>query len=373
MRANHRPRRSGLGLTESPRHVVSGQGLTYNPQASRLTSHASQRGITLLEVLISMFILLVGLMGVAVLIPAGQVELLQAAKYDHAATVGRAAFRDLKARGFLNPANWSSANASSLNIPGTPYWSPATGTINTAAALPNKPTAMIDPLGLLSAAATSPPTTFPANAGGTTLRMERITPNFGNASMANTQANQIADLVFRSSDDLVTQPNTNRNLPPTQQMMGGTNRRSSLGNYSWLATICSDPTVALPTGVAPDNKVIVSVVVFYKRKLIDPLTAETSATLTFRGSGIGGGEATVANPTKALVPGQWILVGGTLPLGNVFRWYRVVNADVIDTSSSAQAISLAGPDWNTSATATTAWMQDNIIAVFEKNMRLELP
>ena len=65
-----------------------------------------RRGISLLEVLISMFVLAVGLMGVAALIPAGQHEIVEAAKLDNAAMLGRAAFRDMQVRGYLNPNGW---------------------------------------------------------------------------------------------------------------------------------------------------------------------------------------------------------------------------------------------------------------------------
>ncbi len=59
-----------------------------------------------MEVLISMGVLLVGLVGIAAMIPAGRHEILAGAKADNATAVGRAAFRDLKVRGYLNPRNW---------------------------------------------------------------------------------------------------------------------------------------------------------------------------------------------------------------------------------------------------------------------------
>src|SRR5579859_1448276 len=61
------------------------------------------RGISLLEVLISIFILLVGLLGVGALIPIGRLEVGQADKFDRAGTLGRAAFREMKIRAMLRP------------------------------------------------------------------------------------------------------------------------------------------------------------------------------------------------------------------------------------------------------------------------------
>lgn len=72
------------------------------PQASCLQSQPYlRRGISLLEVLISMFILLVGLLGVGALIPVGKLEVSQADQYDRTGAVGRAAFREIKVRGML--------------------------------------------------------------------------------------------------------------------------------------------------------------------------------------------------------------------------------------------------------------------------------
>ncbi len=82
---------------------------------------AFTRGITLTEVLISMFVLMIGLLGVAAMIPAGRHEILEGSKIDNATAVGRAAFRDLKIRGYLNPANWRLADGT------TPSYNPPDG------------------------------------------------------------------------------------------------------------------------------------------------------------------------------------------------------------------------------------------------------
>lgn len=70
-------------------------------------------GVTLLEVLAAMFVLTIGLLGMATLLPVGRFEVAEAQKLDRASTLGRAAFRDLQVRGFLRPEMW-------LNpVPGT--------------------------------------------------------------------------------------------------------------------------------------------------------------------------------------------------------------------------------------------------------------
>jgi hypothetical protein len=80
-------------------------------QASRLAPRASRPGISLLEVLISMFVLLFGLMGVAAVFPLGNHYAARGDQYDRGAAMADAAFADLKARGILQPSVWMYAEA----------------------------------------------------------------------------------------------------------------------------------------------------------------------------------------------------------------------------------------------------------------------
>ncbi|HEY5311887.1 MAG TPA: prepilin-type N-terminal cleavage/methylation domain-containing protein, partial [Pirellulales bacterium] len=65
-----------------------------------------RRGITLLEVLIAMGVLAVGVMSIASLLPVGRYQMSQAAVFDEASTLGRAAFRDMAVHGYLRPSTW---------------------------------------------------------------------------------------------------------------------------------------------------------------------------------------------------------------------------------------------------------------------------
>jgi hypothetical protein len=77
-------------------------------------THASCRGsiaerrsgVTLLEVMISVGVMAIGLMGMASLIPLGKLELAEGNRLDNTSTLGRAAFRDITIRGYLRPENW---------------------------------------------------------------------------------------------------------------------------------------------------------------------------------------------------------------------------------------------------------------------------
>jgi hypothetical protein len=70
-------------------------------------------GISLLEVLISMFVLLFGLMGVAAVFPVGNHFAGKGEQYDRGAALAEQAFADIKARGMLNPQAWMYAEAPS--------------------------------------------------------------------------------------------------------------------------------------------------------------------------------------------------------------------------------------------------------------------
>jgi hypothetical protein len=67
---------------------------------------SKRRGISLLEVLISMFVLLFGLMGVAAIFPLGNHYAGKGEQYDRGSALADAAFAELKARGMLRPELW---------------------------------------------------------------------------------------------------------------------------------------------------------------------------------------------------------------------------------------------------------------------------
>ena len=71
-----------------------------------LSSPRYRRGVTLLEVLISVFILIIGMLSVAALLPVAAHQMNVAQKLDRGASLGQAAFHDLKVRGDLNPQSW---------------------------------------------------------------------------------------------------------------------------------------------------------------------------------------------------------------------------------------------------------------------------
>ncbi|MBX3424976.1 MAG: hypothetical protein KF688_04785 [Pirellulales bacterium] len=83
-----------------PRRCLAGHGVCAAPRGR------ARGGISLLEVLISMFVLLFGLMGVAAMFPVGNHYAAQGQRFDRAAAAAPAAFAELKTRGYLRPEKW---------------------------------------------------------------------------------------------------------------------------------------------------------------------------------------------------------------------------------------------------------------------------
>lgn len=372
-----------------------------------------RRGISLLEVLISMFILLVGLAGIASLLPAGRSEIMSGVKLDYAMMLGRNAFRELKSRGYLKPPPTASATPFAdgwFEVATTPtfrkVWRPdlnASLPFDLSVVGPTAaPAIVIDPLGAYAGYDSQFPQ-LPVGTVGPFLR--RVTP-LGDQNGTNQKL--LAESIFRCPDDLYVIPNTiTKKDPPQQQIVS--NKRLSAGSYSWIATIVPDPTTS-----AVGTKVCVSVAVMYKRDLSFPGAGENNCrVIALPGSGLSGGEVLLYDPITPLVkpvrPGQWIMLAGEVPTGTLkhFRWYRVVAAnpiteinqsdptkavpgltvpgDLQNSSIKVQLVTLAGGDWsvfppagtnfNTPPPGTilwpTAFIVDNVIAVYEKSMDLE--
>lgn len=186
-----------------------------------------RRGITLMEVLISLGILSVGLASVVALIPAGGSQAKLSVIEDRRAALGYAAMSDAINRGILNPARWST-------IPATPY------------------SIAIDPLG--------------QNLAG----VPRFPASMTLVDLAGIAAGSTdAEAVFRSSDDLRYDTSRSEDDPAIPMYFPGTNRRLSDGDFSWLATLLPE------TAPAATQYFRLSVVCFYKRAIPPEVSATT--------------------------------------------------------------------------------------------------
>ena len=75
------------------------------------------RGLSLIEVLVAIFVVTVGLLGVVTLLPLSQKDASQGAIQDQVALVGKSAWRDFLVRGMNRPAVWVYDNGQSVYGP----------------------------------------------------------------------------------------------------------------------------------------------------------------------------------------------------------------------------------------------------------------
>jgi hypothetical protein len=400
---------------------------------------ARRSGLSLLEVLISMFVLLVGLLGVAALIPAGKSQINDANKLSTSSAVGNLAYRDLKTRGILQPL--ANVSGGTFNRWGYCDGSGTAHSIDASSGYPPLPSTLallphfvgppapvfrgyaIDPLSVaahLIAGTQDKVYQFPANWIGPPPASIPPTPAMLRLTLADSAgaalSAQLADLIFRSADDIkLTLDVRDRDRPAQQDFdkdsTGATTlRRASYGDYSWLATLVP-PEGSLPAIPDVHDAWKVSVVVFYKRRPqgIDPLDtsnppSERMVNAKLVGGGLGGGDAILytdnANPHYLDVNrGDWLMLGPPTPPStpppapppeHPFRWYKVISTDeTIPFSSYAgptltqpsgtktyvRYVTLEGEDWNTDAYGdeVTASLFEGAIGVVEKDLRLETP
>jgi len=350
-----------------------------------------RRGVSVMEVLMSIGIVSVGLLGVVALVPVGGHQADRGFMKDFSALYGKSAFRQFELRGMGEPRNWVVFNlnngapetfsTATSNRPGVPrphgycldprFISRHNPTANSAAArFPYTRPSGTDYLASPSFSGSQVPP----------RPLHRISLDDGvNPASLDPLGKAFADLIFQSNDDLRLDKPDDRTLPPVVwdaapatasgdsetiprpwQTFDGTaglddqdrrTSRQSEGELSWLATIV--PKVE--AGGVADDLYILSVVVFENRELVgiidpsDPTDLGSLDGITervvvipdsngFLGGGFGGGEVVLrpdgGNPPEDLVndfddfgAGSWIMLMRNSDFGTIYRWYKVIAAD----------------------------------------------
>ncbi|MFT5527861.1 MAG: prepilin-type N-terminal cleavage/methylation domain-containing protein [Pirellulaceae bacterium] len=348
---------------------------------SLTVNYRIRRGFSLIEVMFSIAVVAIGLLGVLALFPAASHQAQQGLIADSAARMAHNAFREFDVRNMRSPLNWTVGDPN-VNDAMIDTWHDQGHSF------------CIDPMFRDSAA-------FPYSSQyANTPLMHRVT--LVNSLELRVNGNrvplseQLAVEIFMGQDDLSVDRPDDGQLPPSQQFGALDSRRQFDGRYSWMMTLVPelDPVFVKPGGnLSPDEQLLLdepamaandqyllSVVVFHQRNLGFDITTtdpaehpEHVALVSFDGGGIGGGDISL-NATSAeaidVKDGQWIMLGGGLyaydsqwdidaggswgdslpgrPQFPYFRWYRIIaagNTAPLPNGTFVRSLTVAGPDW----------------------------
>jgi hypothetical protein len=251
----------------------------------------TRSGVSLLEVLVSMFVMLFGLMGVAAIFPVGNHYAGRAEQFDRAAVLADEALAELQARGMLDVGVWlypelppSSAGEVNVNgiynvIQGPTHVSPGIFNYVTNNGRGPGHAFVIDPMGVAAGMYATPRVTnldvFPygqpsnptyanpwlnqmggtSGGGGTRWPIRRVTVPAND--FTPSMRPRVAETICRLQDDLVNAEQERDDRPGIQQFTVNNNgtpnnpaddvplQRQYSGSYSWLATVV--PTERAPT------------------------------------------------------------------------------------------------------------------------------
>lgn len=258
-----------------------------------------RNGITLTEVLISIGVLSVGMLGAAALLPMATYFQNETTKYDRGGALAQQAAHDLQIKDYLSPRRWVFLDPANPNV------TAPIGIVQLALSTAYNPRSafVIDPLGFSYVSAQSPavspfPCYFPAfpnqgsipPGGGPAIYRAGITANDYWPAAATQQVSNpvimsfaVADRFMRSNDDvlfetdrasLLAQNPGNVDLRPTAITSAGNNVPSAYapnfaGDFSWLATVSRVPSDMINSAAvaASLHRFHVSVVVLQKRDL----------------------------------------------------------------------------------------------------------
>lgn len=330
---------------------------------------------------------MVGLLGVAAVIPLGGREIAEAGKSDRMTACGQAILHDVKVRGFLNPRGWRYQDGTSV----------VTTSSNGQTWLPCR-TYAIDPMFVAYANSRSLANAarFPYGSVATDMTRVTIARALTGAAVLSTSE---AERLCTWNDDLLFPIPEEPEDRPRQQVLAdmGSNTTDSIrwpvrasdgvagspkalrdengGSFTWMLTVTPIGKVTTISGVDYVNvdqplTYQVSVVLFFNRSLgsvadfTSPERGERPISINFYGGGLSGGDVEITpSLAEELQENNWMMVAYA-PTGSSSRpyeWYRVVAADEWETGASVRYATLEGRDWTFTNTSTTAvWFPDAI-------------
>lgn len=345
--------------------------------------HAPYRcGVTLLEVLFSMMIAAIGLLGAIALLPVAIEQANKGRQADAQAIAGEAAVNDFKVRGFHYYDNWIASDAS--------------GTFSKP--LDFRQGVCFDPLAVShhweNSGLSSQYRLFPTlGTGPQMIRVgifDELTPA-GRGPFPIPVS--VAETCVKSFDELRYDRPQDRSLDAVQRYTQPGNLRREiepLREFSWFAT--------LAPSILNSDEFILGMVVIYRRQLpdaapptttervidnvifaVDPVIPDPKITRDT------GGEITLWSNSAAdleLGKGSWIMLKGVDTDGQShFRWYRVIDTGPTEPDPPAPAsptnyfrnVTLFGADWPSKVRIanTQAVIVEGVKAVYERTIRLQ--
>ena len=359
-----------------------------------------------MEVMFAIGVVMIGLLGIAVLVPIAGKAARDGASYDRAARAGMNAVREFQIREMGRPGNWLNPDLTAVGAPAN----------NTTAFC-------LDPRFVAVNYQQNMPAGdgrrfFPYNAPGALPRMQRVTLRNWPVALSNSSIMNVAmaDEVFVALDDLLINEPVDPQLPAQQVYYDPTtpDKRQAVGEFSWMATIAprndasgaAQVTYTLSIVVFQGRKAEMALDNVSERWAIIPFTM-SGATISANGfyaGGISGGDVLLVDkglafqlagaPVPAPAPqdlvvkrGQWILLARNSAVGPIFRWYKVTEADPDEAGTTTSAellgsappagfparhVTLFGQDWTFDpANQTFAYIMPGVVAVYEKTIRLE--
>jgi hypothetical protein len=338
-----------------------------------------------MEVLISVFVLSIGLLGLAALLPVGSYTILETIKAERAGDCGRAALRDVKVRQIVNWAGSPNANIMSYVI--DPLGVANGTTLGWSNAV----------LGLVAQSTIS----------GGSLARTSLPVNGQPMSLAQAQA------IFVCPDDLVVtlpelmspaQPFGRSRIyaDPVADPMSGLPRPSFSGDYSWFLTVTrpSYPGTNPPsTQIYDPTRARVSVVVCYKRDFGPqggPPAENAAPVKQFydqssngnTATALSGGSILLSRPIEVAPSGgspgirvrenDWVALYSATYNGQPWglcSWYRVVaiSDTYYDTVLGAytQKLTLNGPDWVVTGQDYVVAIGQSVLGVYTTTVELD--
>jgi type II secretory pathway pseudopilin PulG len=291
----------------------------------RHTTHPLPRGITLMEVLISLGILSVGLLSILSLIPAGRSQAVKATVYDQAIATANNALADIVSRGFLDPSRFVLSARTKIDFLG-----------DTAA----------DPIGGSFTSITSQT--------AATIPINSSTVPFAIQAAADDRA-----YTTTGADD-PPQPTFVSGIPLTEN------------KFTWLATI-QDPSGSPLSSMNPGTSALLSVVVFHRRSLTPDGGRVYS--ITTPASNVNGTTLTITSATAATDDGEYLRSGGVVMIDNngTYSWRRVLMAALqknANLSLDVADITVDGPGIAPGA-AVSLYAYRGAVGLAERIVRLE--